>query len=83
MKKYSWYNNGIVNLRVKNNNPPEGFVKGYIIVKEKIKRLDKLNKYYERKINDFLEKTKKKTEQKIKELEQELIQKQKKIYPDI
>jgi hypothetical protein len=80
---YVWYNNGLKNEKVfEGKKPKPGFKKGYIIIKNKSVRLNKLNKRYEKLISDLLEKTKQKTEKKIKQLEEKLIEEQKKIYPD-
>jgi hypothetical protein len=82
--KYAWYNNGVHNKRIfEGKEPPEGFVKGYIIVMNKTRRLAKVNKKYEAYIQKMLDESKKKNEEKIKKLEEELISKQKKIYPDL
>jgi hypothetical protein len=82
--KYSWYNNGIRNKRVfTGEEPPEGFIKGYILIMDKRKRLAKVNKRYEAYIQKMLETAKEKNEKKIKQIEDDLISKQKKIYPDL
>jgi len=79
---WKWYNNGEKNKKVY-DNPPEGYVEGYILTKNKMDRLKKLNKRYDRKIkaveNYYKEKLKRVKEKLNKELkEQQLV-----IFPDL
>jgi len=71
---YQWYNNGRHNKKVY-DIIPEGYVIGYILVKDKIKRIRKLNDDYERRRH----KLKSKFEEKLAKLEEEQLIKQKEI----
>ena len=77
---YKWWNNGWKNVKIyENNYPPEGYVKGYIITKDKRTRLKKLTERYEKRIQSVLDKHRRLAEKEVKNLENELIELQKKI----
>ena len=83
-KSYEWWNNGVQNKKVYNGEtPPHGFEKGYIIVKSKRSRLAKLNETYQKKMDELVQQAKQKTLKRVKKFEDELIAKQKRIYPDL
>jgi len=77
---WQWYNNRYKNIKIyEGDSIPEGYIKGYVILKDKRVRLKKLNDLYEKKIEDVLDHYKKLAAIKVKKLENELIEKQKKI----
>jgi len=81
---YNWYNDGKRNKKIYiGEKIPIGFTKGYIIVKNKIERLKKVNKSYENELK-LLEKNNKERLKKRKEkLEKKLKKKQNIIFPDL
>jgi len=81
---FIWYNNGERNKKIyEGQDPPKGYKKGYFIVKNKMERLKKLNKIYDRKIEALEKKTKLQLKLKKEKLEKELKEKQQIIFPDL
>lgn len=81
--KFTWYNDGKKNIRIfENDKIPENLHIGYIIRKEKSKRLERVNKIYERNLKNFIEKEKILFEKRILKLNKEYMENQKKIFPE-
>jgi hypothetical protein len=83
-KRYTWYNNGIGNIRVfEGDKPPENAVQGYIITKSKTYRLNKINKSHEKKVIASDEKIKRRIEKIQQKLDKEIKERQSKLYPEL
>jgi hypothetical protein len=82
VKNYQWYNNGDCNIKITNNIPPKGFVKGYLLHKKKNKKLDRINKDYEKKIEKFIKDLIENIDKKMNKLNFNFLIEQQKIYPD-
>ena len=77
---YEWYNNGKRNKKIfKGQSIPDSYIKGYILTKDAIKRIAKLNKQYEEKKRKYEEYWLNKIKLKKKALDLELRKKQDKI----
>jgi ElaB/YqjD/DUF883 family membrane-anchored ribosome-binding protein len=83
-KKFTWYNNGIGNIKIfEGETPNDNMKKGYIVVRNKQERLRDLNKRYEKMLNKYLEKMKQKVENYKQNWDNNLKKEQKKIYNDL
>jgi predicted nuclease with TOPRIM domain len=77
---YKWYTNGQRNKKIfEGKEIPEGFSPGYVLTKDKMKRLTKLTNSYNERIKKLEEHYKQIFEKKKDELEKELTKKQQEI----
>jgi len=80
---YIWYNNGKRNKKIYDDIIPEGFIKGYIVKKNKMDRLKKITKRYQNKITKMKAKYMEIIRIKEEKLEAELKIAQNAIFPDL